>query len=93
MKAVSAWTTSDGQIFTDNKQAQKHEQRILRKAALENLSEKIADQLDRESGGEVRVDGVTILGMLLDNADELLAGLSAKPATNRGRKKQEAAAA
>lgn len=95
MKAVSAWTTSDNQVFTDAKLAKAHELRVLRKAALAETAEKISEQLDKQcGGGALRVDGKTVLNVLLDNADAVLAGLSVKIATNRGRKaKSEAAAA
>lgn len=89
MKAVSAWTTTDGVVFTDNKLAQAHELNLLRRSALKPLLAGMTDQLHHESGGDTRIDDETLEKVILDNADALRAALSVKPATNRGRKSKD----
>lgn len=90
MKAVSAWTTSDGAVFTNQKDAQTHELRLLRSAALKPLLSKLVDQ--RNTGSAV-ISEYDLEQMLLDNAEELHAALGVKIPSNRGRKTAKAAEA
>ncbi len=87
MKAVSAWTTTDGTVFTDQKEAQAHELRLLRSAALKPLLSKMAGQLDVAIGEQV------LEQVLLSNAEELHVALGVKVPSNRGRKATKVAEA
>lgn len=87
MKAVSAWTTTDGKVFTNQKEAQAHELRLLRSDSAKQVANKIAGEI-----GSHEVGGESILEALMNNADELIAALSVKIPSNRGRKSKTEAA-
>lgn len=89
MKAVSAWTTADGKVFTDAKLAAAHELALVRREALLPLAAKLSDELESKTGGDVRVDAETIMDVLMENGDALRDALNAKPTSNRGRKAKE----
>jgi len=92
MKAVAAWTTTDGRVFTDFAQAKTHEKTIVRTAALKPVVRTMLNAIQR-SDPEFAITEDDLLAMMLAHGDALEAALRARPDYGRRKKKSAAAAA
>lgn len=92
MKAVAAWTTTDGQVFTDFAQAKTHEKTIVRTAALKPVVGTMVNEMLR-ADPDFPLDKDALLNMLLANGDALEAALRARPDYGRRKKKSAPASA
>jgi dsDNA-binding SOS-regulon protein len=81
VKRVASYETTDGKVFLEKKDAQKHQKNLDRRVELEQL---VAAQFPHSPDSERYLDAVTVSDVaqfVLDNADELRAILPqrAKP--------------
>lgn len=90
MKAVAAWTTTDGRVFTDFAQAKTHEKTIVRTAALKPVVHTMLTDIQR-ADPEFTITEDDLLAMMLAHGDALEAALRARP--DYGRRKKKAASA
>ena len=90
MKAVAAWTTTDGRVFTDFAQAKTHEKTIVRTAALKPVVRTMLTDIQR-ADPEFTITEDDLLAMMLAHGDALEAALRARP--DYGRRKKKAATA
>lgn len=90
MKAVAAWTTTDGRVFTDFAQAKTHEKTIVRTAALKPVVRTMLTDIQR-ADPEFTITEDDLLAMMLAHGDALEAALRARP--DYGRRKKKAASA
>ena len=71
MQKVPAWKTSDGQIHTDKKTAERHERQLQRRPKFEAFVDVLWERVDPHDP-DSRIDRNELVDFLMENTHKLL---------------------